>query len=180
MKCIKCNKPIPEGRLKILPNAKECVGCSSTERNYVRTIISGKTTYSEVEVIKNKDTKDYLKRLDSKGRQGFGSMLYRASRTETSSPSASLKTNIRKLPEFSQEVYKNVLKEALDWLDHDKEYALQKIEKAYKSEQISGINRRYARELIETLKPSPKKEVKLKVNESVDEEILDAFKYWKQ
>ena len=180
MKCIKCNKPIPEGRLKILPNAKECVGCSSTERNYVRTIISGKTTYSEVEVIKNKDTKDYLKRLDSKGRQGFGSMLYRASRTETSSPSASLKTNIRKLPEFSQEVYKNVLKEALDWLDHDKEYALQKIEKAYKSEQISGINRRHAREIIETLKPSPKKEVKLKVNESVDEEILDAFKYWKQ
>ena len=180
MKCIKCNKPIPEGRLKILPNAKECVGCSSVERNYVRTIISGKTTYSEVEVIKNKDTKDYLKRLDSKGRQGFGSMLYRASRTETSSPSASLKTNIRKLPEFSQEVYKNVLKEALDWLDHDKEYALQKIEKAYKSEQISGINRRHAKEIIETLKPSPKKEVKLKVNESVDEEILDAFKYWKQ
>ena len=180
MKCIKCNKPIPEGRLKILPNAKECVGCSSVERNYVRTIISGKTTYSEVEVIKNKDTKDYLKRLDSKGRQGFGSMLYRASRTETSSPSASLKTNIRKLPEFSQEVYQRVLKEALDWLDHDKEYALQKIEKAFKSEQISGINRRHAREIIETLKPSPKKEVKLKVNESVDEEILDAFKYWKQ
>ena len=111
MKCIKCNEPIPEGRLKILPNAKECVGCSSTERNYVRPIISGKTTYSEVEVIKNKDTKDYLRRLDSKGRQGFGSMLYRASRTETSSPSASLKTNIRKLPEFSQEVYQNVLRE---------------------------------------------------------------------
>ena len=180
MKCIKCNKPIPEGRLKILPNAKECVGCSSTERNYVRPIISGKTTYSEVEVIKNKDTKDYLRRLDSKGRQGFGSMLYRASRNESNSPSASLKTNIRKLPEFSQEVYQNVLKEALDWLDHDKEYALQKIEKAYQNEQISGINRRYVKEIIETLKPSPKKEVKLKVNESVDEEILDAFKYWKQ
>ena len=180
MKCIKCNEPIPEGRLKILPNAKECVGCSSTERNYVRPIISGKTTYSEVEIIKNKDTKDYLKRLDSKGRQGFGSMLYRASRNESNTPSASLKTNIRKLPEFSQEVYQRVLKEALDWLDHDKEYALQKIEKAFKSEQISGINRRYAREIIETLKPSPKKEVKLKVNESVDEEILDAFKYWKQ
>ena len=180
MKCIKCNKPIPEGRLKILPNAKECVGCSSTERNYVRPIISGKTTYSEVEVIKNKDTKDYLRRLDSKGRQGFGSMLYRASRNESNSPSASLKTNIRKLPEFSQEVYQNVLKEALDWLDHDKEYALQKIEKAYQNEQISGINRRYAKEIIETLKPSPKK-IKQKIKqEPVDEEILQAFKNWRQ
>ena len=82
MYCIKCNCKIPVGRLKALPGTKECVKCSSTERNYVRTIISGKTTYSEWEVIKNKDTKEYLERLDSKGRTGFGSMLYRASKNE--------------------------------------------------------------------------------------------------
>ena len=179
MKCKHCQTVIPKARLKILPNTKECVECSSTDRNYVRTIISGKTTYSEVEVIKNKDTKDYLKRLDSKGRQGFGSMLYRASRIESNTPSASLKTNIRKLPEYSEEEYKNILKEAIDWIDHDKTYALKIIDKAFNSERISGINYRHAKEIIETLKPSPQKEVKIK-HEVIDEEILQAFKNWRQ
>ena len=181
MKCKHCQSVIPQARLKILPNTKECVECSSAERNYVRTIISGKTTYSEVEVIKNNDTKEYLKRLDSKGRQGFGSMLYRASRNENNSFSSSLKTNIRKLPEFSKEEYKNVLKEAIDWLDHDKDYALKIVEKAYKNEKISGINRRHALEIIETLKPTIKKEIKTKVETTpVDEEILHVFRNWKQ
>jgi len=180
MKCKHCQSVIPKARLKILPNTKECVQCSSTDRNYVRTIISGKTTYSEVEVIKNNDTKEYLKRLDSKGRQGFGSMLYRASRNENNMASSSLKTNIRKLPEYSEEVYKSVLKEAIDWLDHSKEHALKVIEKAYKNERISGINRRYAREIIEKLKPTIK-EVKTKVETTqVDEEILHVFRNWKQ
>ena len=58
MKCKHCNNQIPEARLKALPNTKECVSCSSEERNLVRTIITGKTTYSEWEVVKNKETKD--------------------------------------------------------------------------------------------------------------------------
>ena len=52
--------------------------------NLVRSVITGKTTYSEWEVIKNKDTKEQLKRLEGKGRRGFGSMLYRGSRQEPS------------------------------------------------------------------------------------------------
>ena len=84
------------------------------------------------------------------------------------------------MPKFSEEDYQNVLKDAISWLDYDKEYALQKIEKAYKNEKISGINRRYAREIIETLKPSPKiKKVDVK-QEHVDEEILHVFKNWRQ
>ena len=57
MHCIKCNCKIPKGRLRILPNAKECVKCSSEDLNMVRSVITGKTTYSEWEVIKNKETK---------------------------------------------------------------------------------------------------------------------------
>ena len=84
------------------------------------------------------------------------------------------------MPKFSEEDYQNVLKDAISWLDYDKEYALQKIEKAYKNEKISGINRRYAREIIETLKPSPKiKKVDVK-QKHVDEEILHVFKNWRQ
>ena len=42
-KCIKCNIEINPLRLKALPETKTCVNCSSTERWYVRNIISGKT-----------------------------------------------------------------------------------------------------------------------------------------
>ena len=97
MDCSKCQKKIPAARLRALPNTKRCVECSNVERNYVRTIISGKTTYSEVEVIKNKDTKEYLRNLDSKGRQGFGSMLYRASKNEPSPKASSLSLGCKAL-----------------------------------------------------------------------------------
>jgi hypothetical protein len=83
MNCCKCNKPIPKPRLKALPNTKECIECSSEERNMVRAVITGKTTYSEVEVIKNKKTKEYLNKLIGKGRRGFGSMLHRSTGSDT-------------------------------------------------------------------------------------------------
>ena len=126
MQCSKCQAKIPAARLRALPNTRTCVECSTVERNYVRTIISGKTTYSEWEVIKNKDTKEYLQKLDSKGRQGFGSMLYRASKSIPEPKASELTKNIRvarKLPEYSEEVYQGVLKEALDWIDTDKNYS---------------------------------------------------------
>ena len=84
MNCCKCYKPIPELRLKALPNTKECIECSSEERNMVRAVITGKTTYSEIEVIKNKKTKEYLNGLIGKGRRGFGSMLHRSSGSDSS------------------------------------------------------------------------------------------------
>jgi len=182
MHCSKCQKKIPVARLKALPNTKRCVECSNVERNYVRTIISGKTTYSEVEVIKNKDTKEYLRNLDSKGRQGFGSMLYRASKNEPSPKASSLSLGTRvtrKMPEYSQANFEKVLGEAMEWLDHDKNHAIQKIEKACKEETISGIQRRRALEILEVFKPTPKvvkQEVK---QEPVDDEILHAFRNWK-
>jgi hypothetical protein len=105
MHCSKCQVKIPKARLRAVPNTKTCVECSDVERNYVRTIISGKTTYSEWEVIKNKDTKEYLKQLDSKGRTGFGSMLYRASKSIPEPKASELskvpKRAMRRLPEYS-------------------------------------------------------------------------------
>jgi hypothetical protein len=182
MDCCKCYKPIPKARLKALPNTKTCVECSDIERNYVRTIISGKTTYSEWEVIKNKDTKDYLQKLDAKGRQGFGSMLYRANRNEPNAKASSLSLGTRvarKMPEFTQANFEIVLGEAMEWLDHDKKYAIAKIEKACREERISGIQRRRALEILEVFKPTTKV-VENKVEpEPVDDEIIHAFRNWK-
>ena len=182
MDCCKCCKPIPEARLKALPNTKTCVECSSVERDYVRTIISGKTTYSEVEVIKNKDTKEYLQKLDSKGRQGFGSMLYRASRNEPTTKASELSKNTRvarKMPEFTKEAFDAVLKDAMDWIDTDKNYAIKKIETACKEERISGVQRRQALEIIEVFKTTPKVVEKTVEQEPVDDEIMHAFRNWR-
>ena len=181
MDCCKCYKPIPEARLKALPNTKTRIECSSVERDYVRTIISGKTTYSEVEVIKNKDTKDYLRKLDSKGRQGFGSMLYRASKSIPEPKASNIKLNTRvarTMPEFTRANFEKVLEEAMLFLD-DKDYAIQKVEKACEQEMISGVQRRQILEILEVFKPTTKV-VKPKVEqEPVDDEILHAFRNWK-
>lgn len=182
MDCIKCFNKIPRARLKALPTTKTCVECSDVERDYVRTIISGKTTYSEVEVIKNKDTKEYLKRLDAKGRTGFGSSLYRASRnipeTKASELSKTPKRPMRRLPEFTRANFEKVLEEAMLWLDN-KSYALEKVDEAYKNEIISGIQRRQIIDIIETFKPTIKVAKKEIEHEPVDDEILHAFRNWK-
>tara|TARA_R100000541_G_scaffold753_4_gene4363 strand:+ start:7795 stop:8352 length:558 start_codon:yes stop_codon:yes gene_type:complete len=178
--CHKCNTPIPIARLKILPETIECVECSSTEQNMVRTIITGKTTYSEIEVIKNKDTKEYLQRLEGKGRTGFGSMLYRGSRNEGSSSKISLDSNIRQIPLYTKEHFEKALREAVIWLDHDKQYAIEKVTTALDNESISGSQYRQILEILEVMSPTEvrvKKEVK---QESVDEEIVHAFRNWKR
>lgn len=179
MKCSKCEAIIPEGRLKILPGTKECVQCSSEEQNMVRTVITGKTTYSEIEVIKNKNTKEYLKRLEGKGRTGFGSMLYRGSRNEPSASKVSLKSNIRQIPKFTQEHFERVLKETLNWIDHDKDYGLDIAKKALKNETISGPQYRQIIQIVEVMKPTPVEKKKQIKQESVDEEILHVFRNWK-
>ena len=183
MDCIKCFCKIPEGRIKALPTTKTCVECSDVERDYVRTIISGKTTYSEVEVIKNKDTKEYLKRLDAKGRTGFGSSLYRASRsipeTKASELSKTPKRAMRKLPEFTRANFEKVLEEAMLWLD-TKSYAIKKVDEAYKDEIKSGIQRRKIMDILEVFNPSPKVVKKKGEQEPVDDEIVHAFRNWKQ
>ena len=49
--CIKCGNEIPTGRLKAVPNTKTCVNCSSSERVAGFRVISGKDTYSEIQIV---------------------------------------------------------------------------------------------------------------------------------
>ena len=75
MDCIKCKVVIPAGRLKALPGTKVCVNCSDTQRWYLRNIISGKTTYSEAEIIKDPALAVKMRKMDR--RAGWGSNLYK-------------------------------------------------------------------------------------------------------
>jgi hypothetical protein len=69
MNCVKCLNLIPEARLKALPSAKTCVQCSSTSKVGGHTIISGKNTYSEIQIV-DQETATQLYRMQS--RKGFG------------------------------------------------------------------------------------------------------------
>ena len=66
IKCIKCSKPIPKGRIKALPGTKTCVDCSMVkakkaiinnygegDHNYQETIIVDDETYQQIQKIEN-------------------------------------------------------------------------------------------------------------------------------
>lgn len=49
--CLKCNKEIPEGRLKAKPDTDFCVNCSEEQQVGGFQVISSKTEYSELQVL---------------------------------------------------------------------------------------------------------------------------------
>lgn len=69
MNCINCSNQIPEGRLKCLPNVKTCVNCSSTDKVGCHTVITGKTEYSQIQIV-DMETANRLYKMQS--RKGFG------------------------------------------------------------------------------------------------------------
>ena len=149
MNCTKCFKPIPEARLKALPNTKECVACSSEEQNMVRAVISGKTTYSEVEVIKNKQTKEYLNKLVGRGRRGFGSMLYRGSRREVGPKDIRLGKTMPIFRQPTKEDFDRIGKQVLWYIELGmSEKAHRILNEAVENRCISGMQSRQLKEII--------------------------------
>ena len=51
VKCIHCECDIHPLRLKALPNTKTCVKCSTSARKAGFPVISGKTTYNELQIV---------------------------------------------------------------------------------------------------------------------------------
>jgi flavoprotein len=70
--CKNCKSPIPEGRLAILPFTQTCVNCSTTQKVGGHTIISGKNTYSEVQIV-DQETAQNLARMQSRSTFGVAS-----------------------------------------------------------------------------------------------------------
>ncbi len=150
MKCQKCDNIISAGRLKALPNTKECVACSSTEQNMVRAVITGKTTYSEVEVIKNKKTKEYLNKLIGKGRRGFGSMLHRGTRNEPSIKNVQLGKTMPVFRMPTKEDFDRIGKQVMWYMELDMpEKAERVMKEALENRVITGIQYRQLKSIIE-------------------------------
>lgn len=64
--CIVCGEVIPEGRVKALPNVETCVEHSEAKKKKGFVVISGKTTYSELDIVEDSTFK-VLDKLDRKG-----------------------------------------------------------------------------------------------------------------
>jgi hypothetical protein len=63
--CKYCGEPIPEQRLKILPNTETCVKCSDVNKKKAFKVITSKTTYSELDTIDD-NTYKVLKNFERK------------------------------------------------------------------------------------------------------------------
>ena len=49
--CIICGAEIPEGRLNAIPGCMTCVNCSTVGKKKGFRVISGKTTYHELDIV---------------------------------------------------------------------------------------------------------------------------------
>jgi len=65
--CKACREPIPAARLKALPAAVTCIRCSSTERVAGFAVITGKTSYSEIQIVSQEHAQELYAKQDRKG-----------------------------------------------------------------------------------------------------------------
>lgn len=67
MNCTICEKGIPALRLIALPGTRTCIKCSQAARVAGFPLISGKTTYSELQIVKQETAEELYGKQERKG-----------------------------------------------------------------------------------------------------------------
>jgi len=70
MICINCGREISEGRLKILPDTRTCIGCSQVKPVIGFKVFSDKVT-SDVVIINPENTEE-IRRAENAYKYGWG------------------------------------------------------------------------------------------------------------
>jgi|GEM_PF-1762542 len=65
--CKSCRELIPAARLKALPAATTCMACSQTGRVAGFALITGKTSYSELQLVSQETAQELYLKQDRKG-----------------------------------------------------------------------------------------------------------------
>lgn len=65
--CKVCGEEIPQGRLKALPTATTCVNCSTSEKKAGFRLITGKTEYSELQIVDQETFRELTAKQARKG-----------------------------------------------------------------------------------------------------------------
>lgn len=67
MFCTICENEIPKLRLQALPGTKTCIDCSSTNRIAGFPLITGKNSYSELQLVDQEKAEELYAKQDRKG-----------------------------------------------------------------------------------------------------------------
>ena len=70
--CKHCGKEIPEGRIKALPKTETCVDCSNVGKKLGFQVVTGKTTYTELDIVDEKTYKDLTRKQARRGQSPGG------------------------------------------------------------------------------------------------------------
>lgn len=188
----KCGTQIPEARIKL--GYHECVGCSTVEQVGCVDIIYHKT--GNTIQITDKATAEKMRELSR--RTGFGTLrgMKPGQKSDTYKPKGKLGSGSGNLmaravsPDPVQ--FEEAGKEAMLLLDiWGFEKAMAFLQKRVNDLWITPVQMGKIRAILEALQPKPEAQPKPKKNwyskleprgekPDVDEEISDAFKYWKR
>jgi hypothetical protein len=175
MTCSECQEVIPKGRLKILPETKVCVDCSTAEAVSCVDVVYHKT--GNTIQIMDKQSADKINKLAK--RSGFGIM----SGMKGSSGGGTDYKNIGKVSIWrvpTEDDYQSALKRIGEFIDlEDRDKALRFVQNQYDSKLINAKHTFNLNTIIKTLLPLPIKEEVFVEDEKVDDEITHTFRNWK-
>ena len=175
MNCTKCKEIIPEGRIKILPDTKVCVDCSTAEAVSCVDVIYHKT--GNTIQIMDKESADKINKLAK--RSGFGIMSgMKGSSGGATDYKALGKVSVWRVP--TEDDYQSALKRVGIFIDlEERDKALLFVQNEYESKLINAKHTFNLNTIIKTLLPLPIKEEVYIEEEKLDEEVTHAFRNWK-
>jgi hypothetical protein len=176
IKCKICREPIPEGRLKALPNTVHCSGCSREEAVGCVDIVYHKTG-NTIQVMP-KEQADAVNKAAK--RSGFGTLTSMKGGSGGGEKRGRYEHQVPFIRRSTQEDFELCGSRMMAWVDlGNKKRALADIEDSLRSRLISPAQARQLRALLDQMMPEPV-ESRPDVREGVlDQETQWAFKNWK-
>lgn len=174
LNCISCKNEINPLRLKALPNTKVCVECSTTEQVGCVDITYHKTG-NTIQVM-DKESATKINKLARRG--NFGIMTGMKGGSGGASKSKIIgKIKVWRQP--TEEDYQKALHRVGELIElGDREKCFSYIEDQYASKAINSKHTYNLRVIVDTLIPKPVA-VATTCDETIDDEIMYAFKNWK-
>lgn len=176
VQCSKCGEAINPARLKILPDTKVCVDCSTEEAKAAVDIVYHKTGNT----IQIMDAEQAEKINKASERVGFGSMRAMRGSSADGKTKVRLGQNSRIPRRATEEDFERVGQRMTEMMEfHSRERILRMINDEYESRLISGKHRRKLIDILNELMPERRTEKKSTYVPDVDENIEWVFKNWK-
>jgi len=176
MKCKSCGEPIPEGRLKALPNTMHCSECSQEEAVGCVDIVYHKTG-NTIQVMP-KEQADSINRAAR--RSGFGSLASMKGGSGGNERKGRYEHRVPIIRQSTEEDFELAGQRMMEHVEMgDRKRALTDIEDSLRSRLISPTQARQLRALLDQMMPEPVESRPDMREEILDQETQWAFRNWK-